>query len=149
MRTGQCDLQSKDFIHDGRTKSKNESGFAPTGYSDSKLMMALLGQHMAKLYPNKSFITVCPGFCGTDLSRHLGYAWWQKMLFAPILAMVMRSAERGSHNIVHAVMEDDLVNGGFYQECKVTQNKEIVQKLENKEDQARELYELSCELIKK
>ena len=58
----------------------------------------------------------------------------------------MRSAASGAQNIINAVVEDadNLVNGGFYKECKLATQENS--KIDNMKEVSQELWQLSEEL---
>ena len=58
----------------------------------------------------------------------------------------MRSASSGAQNIIHAVVEDkdQLVNGGFYKECRLAV--EDNSKMDKMSDLGQQLWELSEKL---
>ena len=57
--------------------------------------------------------------------------------------LFMRSAASGAQNIIHAVVEkeDNLVNGGFYKECKLASDDNS--KMDGMSDIGLQLWELS------
>jgi len=123
---GQVDLDKYDHFHQGRRlqAGQQEQGFAPTGYCDSKLMNVLFTRTLASRVGEAGpiCVSVCPGWCRTELARHVHFPFYKKVMFLPIAVMFMRSAARGAHNILHAALEDTskLTQGGFYRECVVS-----------------------------
>ena len=57
--------------------------------------------------------------------------------------LFMRSAASGAQNIIHAVVEDkdNLVNGGFYKECKLASDDDS--KMDGMSDVGMQLWEIS------
>ena len=123
MNAGKLDLDNFDLAS-GRQLSPEEQqkrSFVPAGYADSKLMNALFAKELGRrLGPSNVHVScICPGWCYTELPRHVDFPWHRKLLMLPVTALMLRSSERGSHNIVQAVVEDPegLPPGGFYREC--------------------------------
>eukprot|EP00088_Acartia_fossae_P048630 TRINITY_DN5307_c0_g2_i1.p1 TRINITY_DN5307_c0_g2~~TRINITY_DN5307_c0_g2_i1.p1 ORF type:complete len:329 (+),score=42.68 TRINITY_DN5307_c0_g2_i1:75-1061(+) len=121
MRTGRFAPADFDNFHEGRIPEK-KAGFAPTGYCDSKLMNALFTRKLAEVMPNMMSVCVCPGFCATELGRHVRIPWYKKMFFPLVALLFMRSAYRGAQNITFGALKEtsELTNGGFYRECKLS-----------------------------
>jgi len=121
MRTGRFSPADFDNFHAGRVPEK-KAGFAPTGYCDSKLMNALFTRKLAELVPNMMSVCVCPGFCGTDLGRHVQIPWYKKMFFPLVGLLFMRTAARGAQNITFGALKEssELENGGFYRDCLIS-----------------------------
>jgi NAD(P)-dependent dehydrogenase (short-subunit alcohol dehydrogenase family) len=123
---GVIDFTAHDHFGTGRQPDPavKKGGFAPIGYCDSKLMNALFVKELAVRVAGRGVTAVClcPGWCYTDLARHLHLPTYRKLLMAPIAFLFMRSSWRGAQNIVQAVVQepDQLVPGGFY---KVLGNK--------------------------
>jgi len=148
MNMGILDLSKYDHFREGRVLSEQEKegdkkrrNFAPTGYTDSKLMNALFGKSLSDRIPGVTVVTVCPGFCYTQLHRYTDIPTYKKVLLAPILMTVMRSAARGAENIVSAMLDEGVVSGGFYRECQLVEkeNKMIADMGET----AKQLWETS------
>jgi len=146
--SGRLDFSSHDHFKEGRQPGPDSKAFAPTGYCDSKLMNALFAKELAVRLQGKGVNTValCPGWCYTQLARHVHIPAYKKILFMPFAFMFMRSAWRGAQNIVQAVVEDDqnLVSGGFYKECKIATTENA--KLDNLTDTGLQLWEISQKL---
>ena len=166
MKNGKLNMENRDFIYEGRKenetnedgKKKKNKSFAPTGYCDSKLMNVLTCKYFSQKYsqsydsnqhPNILFYSVCPGWCSTDLGRHVHFPWYMKILFAPISFTFMRTGYQGAQNILFAALEDEkyLQNGGFYKDGKVDEDESGF--LSNFLDMGveKELCELSEQLV--
>jgi len=168
MKSGKIDLERHDHVHEGRQPDqhvddssdansallipKKKSSFGPpSAYCDTKLMNALTCKHLAAtiLPPTVTTYAVCPGFCRSSLGRHVVFPFYQKLLFAPIMLMIQRSAVQGAHNIIFATVEekDKLQSGAFYKDGKVAKEEmDYVDSLG--EDLPRKLWELSDGLLK-
>jgi len=146
--SGKLDFSTYDHFKEGRQPEPNSKSFAPTGYCDSKMMNALFTKELAVRLQGKGVTAVClcPGWCYTQLARHVHIPIYKKVLFMPIAFMFMRSAARGAQNIINAVVEDDqkLVSGGFYKECKVAEKENS--KLDDMSDVGMQLWEISEKL---
>jgi len=145
---GSLDFSTYDHFREGRQPLPTSKAFAPTGYCDSKMMNALFTKELAARLHGKGVTAVClcPGWCYTQLARHVHIPIYKKILFLPIAFMFMRSAARGAQNIIQAVVEDDqnLVSGGFYRECKLAKKEN--NNLEEMGDVGMQLWEISDKL---
>ena len=150
MMSGQVNIDNIDIIN-GRTPDpeKKRRGFAPTGYCDSKLMNGLFVKELAKTDKKITALAVCPGWCKTNLARHVNIPFYRKLLMLPFMLMFMRTCTQGANNIIFAAIQDKdkLENGGFYRDENV-QNREN-NKLESLEEQgvSSQLWHFSETLI--
>jgi len=149
MNQAKLDLENTDHFGKGRQPEPGSRTFAPTGYCDSKMMNALFAQEFGRRLSGTGVtsVAVCPGWCYTQLARHVHIPFIKKIMFAPFAFMFMRSAWRGSQNILQAVLEesDKLEQGGFYRECKLATNE--MKKLEGMADVSTQLWEVSEGLV--
>ena len=169
LKSGKVDLKSREFVYCGRgnrdgvattmkdddltikeKKGKNNSSFAPTGYCDSKLMNTLTCRQLALHLEGTNITTyaVSPGFCRSQLGRHVHMPFYKKMLLWPIFRVIQRSPVQGAENIIFATMEDEskMVNGAMYQDGKVAEEEtRFVDGLG--EEVQKGLWELSQELV--
>ncbi|XP_023339813.1 retinol dehydrogenase 11 [Eurytemora carolleeae] len=150
MRQGKYEPEKYDHFIAGRSLDPGvKPGFAPTGYCDSKLMNALFTKQLAeKTGSSVTSVCVCPGWCYTQLARSIRIPFYKKFLFLPIAFIFMRSAVRGAHNIIHGAVEEtsNLINGGFYRECKVSVEDNT--RLDGLNESALNLWESSEKLCK-
>ena len=94
-----------------------------------------------------------PGFCYTELFRYSNLSPFKILGALPFLFMFMRSAARGSQNILFCLLAPKdggpsnpaLKSGDFYRECKWAQAEN--KKLDGLEEQGKELWEISNKLI--
>jgi len=146
--SGRLDFDKHDHFKLGRIPEVDSKSFAPTGYCDSKLMNALFSKELSRRLLGKGVTTVslCPGFCYTDLSRNVNIPFYKKILFLPVAFMFMRTASQGAQNIIHAVVENEqnLVSGGFYKDCKLATKENGV--LDGMSSIGLELWKISEEL---
>jgi len=146
--SGKLDFTTYDHFKEGRQPDPNSKSFAPTGYCDSKMMNALFTKELSVRLAGKGVTSVClcPGWCYTQLARHVNIPFYKKILFLPIAFMFMRSAARGAQNIIQAVVEEEqnLISGGFYRECKLASKENA--KLEEKSEVGLQLWEISEKL---
>jgi len=149
QNAGKLDFSTFDHFKEGRQPEPNSKSFAPTGYCDSKLMNALFTKELSVRLQGKGVTSVClcPGWCYTQLARHVHIPFYKKILFMPIAFLFMRSATRGAQNIIQAVVEEDqnLVSGGFYKECKLAAKENS--KLEDMAETGMQLWEISEKLV--
>ena len=122
---GKLDFDKYDHFKEGRPRpEKPLPGEAPTGYCDSKMMNVLFAKELSVKASGRGVTTIslCPGLCSTSIFRNSNASFWKVFIAMPILFLFMRSAASGAQNIIQAVLEDEdtLVNGGFYQECKLS-----------------------------
>lgn len=138
-KLGKIDMDTKEFLVEGREQLKKFSeSFAPSGYCDSKLMNILTCRQLARQLKefNVTTYSVCPGFCHSQLERHVDMPL--------IMKLFQRSSAQGAQNIVFAAVQNKscLVNGAFYQDGKV--NREI---MTSYQDIEKPLWDLSMKLI--
>jgi len=144
---GRLDFDSIDHFKEGRQPVPGSKTFAPTGYCDSKLMNALFAAELGRREPWLRAVSVCPGWCYSQLARHVNIPLYKKVLFTPFMFMFMRSSWRGAQNMLQAVLEEkaSLVQGGFYRECKLaTQETEKVQTMASESSR---LWQVSSQLV--
>jgi len=143
--SGKLDFTTYDHFKEGRQPDPNSKSFAPTGYCDSKMMNALFTKELSVRLAGKGVTSVClcPGWCYTQLARHVNIPFYKKILFMPIAFMFMRSAARGAQNIIQAVVEEEqnLISGGFYRECRLASKENG--KLEEMSEVGLQLWEIS------
>ncbi|KAG9400759.1 hypothetical protein AC1031_010198 [Aphanomyces cochlioides] len=77
---------------------------ATTGaYGFSKMAVLALTRKWAVDHPESKTMTVCPGYCATDLSNHAGYL----------------TAAQGAENVLYPLFHPEATeSGGFYRECQ-------------------------------
>ena len=76
---GTLDLEKFDHFREGRQAVPGSKSFAPTGYCDSKLMNVLFCKELSSRVAGRGLTTVsvCPGWCKTELARHTGIKLYQ------------------------------------------------------------------------
>jgi len=141
------DLEAIDHFREGRQPIPGGKAVAPTGYCDSKLMNGLFASELGRREPWLRAVAVCPGWCYSQLARHVSFPLYKKILFAPIAFMFMRSGWRGAQNILQAVLEEksSLVQGGFYRECKLASKE--TEKVKDMISESSKLWEVSGQLV--
>lgn len=73
-------------------------------YNNSKLANFY---HARELYKRGYDAHVlCPGLCHTDFFRDYNPKWYHYVLFAPVVWLMLRSAEQGAGNIVHCATDN-------------------------------------------
>lgn len=98
-----------------------------TLYNNSKLANFY---HARELY-KKGFDAhvLCPGLCHTDFFRDYNPRWYHYIIFAPVVWLLLRSAEQGSENIVFCATdnvntdEKNPATGYFVRNLKQTKSK--------------------------
>ena len=126
-KSGKINFDTKDFVHDGRQENSDakKKSFAPTAYCDTKLMNAVTCRYLSTvLPPTITTYAICPGFCRSKLGRHVSMPFYKKMVAAPIMSLIQRTAIQGSQNSIFAVIEDKekLINGGFYRDGEISKD---------------------------
>jgi len=143
--SGKLDFEEYDHFKEGRQPDPSSKSFAPTGYCDSKMMNVLFAKELSVKASGRGVMAVslCPGWCYTSLARHVDIKFYKKILFLPIMLLFMRSASSGAQNIIQAVVEDEnnLVNGGFYKECKLAAEQNA--KMDDMAEIGQKLWEIS------
>jgi NAD(P)-dependent dehydrogenase (short-subunit alcohol dehydrogenase family) len=120
MSSGVVDMDNID-VFNGRQSDPSDikrPSYAPRGYCDSKLMNGLFVKELASCDNQITSVAVCPGWCKTDLSRHVNIPLYKKLLFLPFMFMFMRTCAQGSNNIIFCAIQDidKMHNGGFYRD---------------------------------
>ena len=123
MSSGVLDIDNIDIFNGRKPDPKDRSrrSFAPTGYCDSKLMNGLFVKELANRDKKITTVAVCPGWCKTDLARHVDIPFYKKLLMLPFMFMFMRSCNQGANNIIFVAIQniEKLQNGCFYRDGKV------------------------------
>lgn len=92
-----------DFEHLG----KLVDGVTVTGnnpyYNNSKLCNFYFARELYKRGYDAHVL--CPGLCKTDFFRDYNPKWYHYVLFSPVVWLMLRSAEQGAQNIIHAATE--------------------------------------------
>ncbi|CAD7084127.1 unnamed protein product [Hermetia illucens] len=93
-----------DFEKLGKCDDSRQSKYVNPLYSDSKLMNFYFARELYK----KGFDVhiLCPGFCYTDLVTNHTFKWYQLAAMSPVIFFIMRSAEQGAQNIIHAATDN-------------------------------------------
>lgn len=98
-----------------------------TLYNNSKLANFY---HARELYKRGFDAHVlCPGLCHTDFFRDYNPRWYHYIMFAPVVWLLLRSAEQGSENIVFCAtdnvntVEKNPATGYFVRSLKQTKSK--------------------------
>ena len=86
---GRLDFDKWDHFREGRQKEPGSKGFAPTGYCDSKLMNVMFSKEVAGRLEGRGLTTVsvCPGWCKTELARHTGIKFYQELILDIFMAL--------------------------------------------------------------
>jgi len=147
MNAGKLDFCSDDHFHKGRVPEAGSRSHVPTGYRDSKLMNALFTKELAVKRPELTVVSVCPGWCRSELGRHVPLSFAKKMVFSIIKFLFQRSSAEGAQNIIQAVVEkkEMLVNGATYRECLFAEEENW--KLDSMESARLELWSRSEKLV--
>merc|ERR1712194_835512 len=103
-KSGKLNFEAHDHIYHSRALAAGEKGgFAPPAYCDSKLFNALTCKQLATTLPDEvTTYSVCPGFCRSELGRSVSMGMAKKIVVAPIMLLVQRTAVQGAQNIVFA-----------------------------------------------
>lgn len=73
-------------------------------YNNSKLANFY---HARELY-KRGFDThvLCPGLCATDFFRDYNPRWYHYLMFAPVVWLMLRTAQQGSENIIYCATDN-------------------------------------------
>ena len=79
---GRLDFDQWDHFREGRLPEPGSKSLAPTGYCDSKLMNVMFSKELASRLSGRGVTTVsvCPGWCKTELARHTGIKTYQELI---------------------------------------------------------------------
>jgi len=112
-------------------------------YSMSKLANLLHTKELARRLEGTgvSVYALHPGVVDTDVFRHSKAAWYGFMV--SMMKPFLRSPLQGAQTSLYCAMEEGLVNGGYYVDCK---EKTPHRKARDEEDQKR-LWKLSEEMV--
>ncbi|MEO0338233.1 MAG: SDR family NAD(P)-dependent oxidoreductase [Bacteroidota bacterium] len=116
-------------------------------YQQSKLGNILLAKQFYKSYPHLEAASVHPGVVSTNLGRN--FTTMQKLLLIlrnPFLLMNILKPEEGAATqvMVATLPSDQIQNGAYYADCKVTQEAESATNMED----AQKLFDY-CEKVTK
>ena len=143
---GKLDFEKYDHFKEGRPRPNPPPPVDfSTGYCDSKLMNILFAKELSVKSSGRGVTTLslCPGLCNTSIYRNSSASFWKLIFAFPMLLLFIRSAASGAQNIIQAVLEDEdtLVNGGFYQECKLSAENNA--KFDDMSENGQKLWEIS------
>ena len=123
MSSGVVDIDNIDVFNGRKTDplAIKRPSYAPRGYCDTKLMNGLFVKELAEVEKNVTSVAVCPGWCKTNLARHVIIPIFKKVLFLPFMFMFMRTSSQGANNIIYCAIQDvdKLISGGFYRDGKI------------------------------
>lgn len=92
-----------DFEHLGKVLD----GVQVTGnnpyYNNSKLCNFYFARELYKRGFDAHVL--CPGLCHTDFFRDYNPKWYHYVAFSPVVWLMLRSAEQGAQNIIHAATD--------------------------------------------
>lgn len=92
-----------DFEHLGKTvEGVRVAGNNPY-YNNSKLCNFYFARELYKRGFDAHVL--CPGLCHTDFFRDYQPRWYHYVLFSPVVWLMLRSAEQGAQNIIHAATD--------------------------------------------
>lgn len=93
-----------DFEHLGRVMDGvRVSGNNPY-YNNSKLCNFYFARELYKRGLDAHVL--CPGLCHTDFFRDYQPRWYHYVAFAPVVWLMLRSAEQGAQNIIYAATDN-------------------------------------------
>ena len=116
-------------------------------YQQSKLGDILLAKYFNQQYAHLTAVSVHPGVVKTNLARHMSLGKKMALVLRhPLAIMSMKAPEEGAATqVMVATMADaELVGGAYYADCKVTQEAESAQNMED----AKLLFEYCDEVTK-
>jgi NAD(P)-dependent dehydrogenase (short-subunit alcohol dehydrogenase family) len=103
-------------------------------YQQSKLGDILLAKQFPVEYPHLKAASVHPGVVKTNLSRNIAFK--DKLLFTlmnPLMVLNAQEPERGAATqvMVATMPEDQLIDGGYYADCRVSKEAESAKNMED------------------
>ena len=96
---GKLDFTEYDHFRSGRLPEPGRRSHAPTGYCDSKLMNVLFTKELASRRAGRGLtaVSVCPGWCYTNLARHTGIKFYQVTVLELSVQLIMDLVGKGLH----------------------------------------------------
>ena len=126
----------------------NEPKYIPRArYQQAKLGNILLAKQFAAQYPHLKAVSVHPGGVKTNLGRHMTTGQKIKFILTnPIIVMSMVSPEEGAATqvMVATVPVEELSNGAYYADCKMTDEAESARNMED----AKKLFDYCDDVTK-
>ncbi|MEM7551472.1 MAG: SDR family NAD(P)-dependent oxidoreductase [Bacteroidota bacterium] len=116
-------------------------------YQQSKLGDILLARQFARQYPHLKAVSVHPGGVKTNLGRHMSIGQKIKFILTnPFIVMAMVSPEEGAATqvLVATIPDEELSNGAYYSDCKVTEEAESARNMED----AKKLFDYCDDVTK-
>lgn len=92
-----------DFAHLGKVQEGVTASRNNTYYNNSKLCNFYFARELYKRGFDAHVL--CPGLCHTDFFRDYQPRWYHYVAFAPVVWLMLRSAEQGAQNIIHAATD--------------------------------------------
>ncbi|SPO01795.1 related to retinol dehydrogenase 14 [Cephalotrichum gorgonifer] len=93
-------------------------------YPITKIIDILLVRHLAPMMPVAStgvvMNAICPGLCGTELSRHASPEF--AAVLAKRMALFGRTAEEGSRCLLHGMFAGTESHGRFLESCRIAED---------------------------
>lgn len=119
-------------------------------YAQSKLANILFARELHKREQlSHGLIQSCalhPGLVRTNVTRNMPwYLYYPNLVFSLFVMMLQKSSECGAWTSVHCVVsDDDAIDDSCYY---VNSRKQPLEKLALNDDDARQLWKLSCQLV--
>lgn len=108
----------KDYIKLAKLGTHKQNGYADSNYSMSKLGVIQATRIMSRndKYKAISFLSMCPGYCATDMTLA------SKAIMTPIVGNI-KSAAEGAKTAVMLAIEPEYKNvtGNFYSDEKLAE----------------------------
>ncbi|KAL7713248.1 Restnol dehydrogenase [Entamoeba marina] len=104
-------------------------------YGESKLAMDVLANELSKRESTITAGSFHPGAVRTDLWKH--FSLFARIIMSPITYIFFKSPEEGIQTTMHLIMEENIVNGAYYDNCKpaprnpLVENEELCNQLWN------------------
>jgi hypothetical protein len=118
-------------------------------YNKSKLMNAITARYIqTKVNDSTKVCSIDPGFVATNFTYQnlpsTAYGYARYLIMSIIHRLLGRTPDQGSYTTLNAIMDDDLVPGGYYSNCELTEPNPLVKDMGLQID----LIEESLKLIK-
>jgi NAD(P)-dependent dehydrogenase (short-subunit alcohol dehydrogenase family) len=123
-----------DFLTDPKLESETYGAWP--AYGNAKFANALFAQELHERYGARGLqaASLHPGGIHTGLQTHVG--WGRRLLFALATPLVFKSIEQGAATSVYLAAVVPSLNGGYYEDCNMSEMSRKVKPFNTKENRA-------------
>ncbi|KAL7714860.1 Restnol dehydrogenase [Entamoeba marina] len=94
-------------------------------YGESKLAMDILANQLSKRESEITAVAYHPGCVRTALWQY--FPEIVRIILQPFLYIFFKSPEEGIQTTLHLIMEENIVNGAYYADCKPSKRNKLVE----------------------